>query len=343
MNRHTSSQASSLLPNIPLIDSPLFPDLVHANAFGEHFKVAEQLNQDGLAIINLGEERMRPIAAEIREILSREFDLDEWRHHKSKSGLRAQDAWAQHAVIQRLALDVEILDILRSVYGREPFAFQTLNFPVGTQQHLHSDAIHFHSEPAGFMCGVWIPLEDIHPDSGPLIYVPGSHRLPYLQAHDVGHYPERTSKPKQDIFHPAWLAMVQAQGLTVETYTPKLGEALIWSANLLHGGSEVRDHQKTRWSQVTHYFFENCRHYTPIHSDWPHGTIAWRSPARIGQTSTASARSDAQQQDNDNLARLTDFNADLYLKANPDIAAASMNPYEHLIRYGINEGRRWRP
>ena len=192
------------------------------------------------------------------------------------------------------------------------------------------------------MCGVWIPLEDIHPDSGPLIYIPGSHRLPYLQAHDVGHHPDKTSKPKQDIFHPAWLAMIKAQGLKAEAYTPKLGEALIWHANLLHGGSEVRDRQKTRWSQVTHYFFENCKHYTPIHSDWPHGTVKWRSPVKVGQTATASPLSD-ETKGADRLSMLADFDADLYLEANPDIAAAGINPYEHLIRYGIQEGRRWRP
>ena len=58
------------------------------------------------------------------------------------------------------------------MYDCQPFAFQTLNFPVGTQQHLHSDALYFHSEPAGFMCGVWVALEDIHADTDPLESVP---------------------------------------------------------------------------------------------------------------------------------------------------------------------------
>jgi hypothetical protein len=43
--------------------------------------------------------------------------------------------------------------------------------------------------------------------------------------------------------------------------------ALIWAANLLHGGSRQRDPNATRWSQVTHYFFENCCYITPMHSD----------------------------------------------------------------------------
>ena len=35
------------------------------------------------------------------------------------------------------------------------------------------------------MCGVWIALEDIHEDSGPLIYYPKSHRSPYINAKDL--------------------------------------------------------------------------------------------------------------------------------------------------------------
>jgi ectoine hydroxylase-related dioxygenase (phytanoyl-CoA dioxygenase family) len=42
--------------------------------------------------------------------------------------------------------------------------------------------MHFHSAPAGFMCGLWIALEDVRPEAGPLIYYPGSHRSPYPDA-----------------------------------------------------------------------------------------------------------------------------------------------------------------
>jgi len=30
------------------------------------------------------------------------------------------------------------------------------------------------------MCGVWLALEDIDADNGPLIYYPGSHRGPHF-------------------------------------------------------------------------------------------------------------------------------------------------------------------
>jgi hypothetical protein len=56
----------------------------------------------------------------------------------------------------------------------------------------------------------------------------------------------------------------------------KKGQALIWHANLIHGGSKRRDRSKTRHSQVTHYYFEGCKYYTPMMSTKV--DIAWRKP-----------------------------------------------------------------
>ena len=46
--------------------------------------------------------------------------------------------------------------------------------------------MHFNTEPPGLMCGVWVALEDIDMDCGPLVYYPGSHRLPPVTPEDVG-------------------------------------------------------------------------------------------------------------------------------------------------------------
>ena len=47
----------------------------------------------------------------------------------------------------------------------------------------------------------------------------------------------------------------------------KKGDTLVWSANLLHGGSVVKDTSRTRKSQVTHYFLTGAEKYwAPRHS-----------------------------------------------------------------------------
>ena len=57
-------------------------------------------------------------------------------------------------------MNTGILSLFSTLYGRRAWPFQTLNFPVGTQQHYHSDSVHFSSVPERFMCGVWVDLED---------------------------------------------------------------------------------------------------------------------------------------------------------------------------------------
>jgi hypothetical protein len=190
-----------------------------------------------------------------------------WRQGLAGSP-RLQDGWQEFPFVRDLATHPKVLDLLRHLYGREPFPFQSLNFAAGSEQPLHSDAVHFHSYPNGFMCGVWAALEDVQPESGPLIYVPGSHRLPYISAATLGLSPEQVAAEAhpQIFFEPGWQAALEDHGWTTQTFLPSRGQALIWHANLLHGGAPVLDRNTSRWSQVTHFFFQDCLFTTPLHS-----------------------------------------------------------------------------
>lgn len=266
-------------PVVPLIDSDFFEIYAEAGRFGPYKHVATELNRRGFAVVELGRERILELSQQIRADLHDVFDLEQWK--TEGAGQRLQDGWKQSAAVAELALLPKVMDILRVCWGRKPFAFQTLNFPVGTAQHFHSDSVHFSSEPQGFMCGVWVALEDIHQDSGPLEYYPWSHRLPYLQAKDVGYQQREGTVPDQTIFHEAWTTALTESQLNAEQFLPQVGQALIWTANLIHGGAAVHDASKTRWSQVSHYYFDDCRYYTPMLSDWPKGSISWRDPKPI--------------------------------------------------------------
>ena len=72
-------------------------------------------------------------------------------------------------------------------------------------------------------------------------------------------------------------------GLEIDYGLIKKGHALVWSANLLHGGSPANDPERTRKSQVTHYFFEGTRYYTPLMSKdlTTEEGIFWRDPEWI--------------------------------------------------------------
>jgi len=156
-----------------------------------------------------------------------------------------------------IGISAPVLDLLGRLYGRRPFPFQTLNFRVGTQQATHADSIHFASLPENFMCGVWVALEDIDMDNGPLHYFRGSHKRPNATMDDV----EASAQGDVNRFFKEAAAPYEKDfGLI------KRGQAVIWAANLLHGGDPIADKTRSRLSQVTHYFFDECCYVTPLHS-----------------------------------------------------------------------------
>lgn len=176
---------------------------------------------------------------------------------------RVQDAWKMVDEARQLAVDNRATAALGQLFGRTALPFQTLNFPIGTSQLAHSDTIHFSTIPNGYMAGVWVALEDIDENNGPLVYYPGSHKLPYYGMHDFDLEP---GYHNYHIYEQRIQGLIDEHKLEPEYGVVKKGEAIIWHANLLHGGAPQRDMQRSRHSQVTHYYFEGCKYYTPMES-----------------------------------------------------------------------------
>ncbi|MDP7038404.1 MAG: phytanoyl-CoA dioxygenase family protein [Myxococcota bacterium] len=265
--------------NVPWLESPFSAQLLQrANLNSEEMSLCEKFSRDGYAVIdlNLDESFCEPL------IHGLEGAYHEGGAPTFSSSHRIENAWSisdknVRQGVLGIANSNKVLDALRLLYKREPMPFQTLNFPRGTQQRTHSDTIHFHSKPARFMCGVWVALEDVHPDAGPLHYYKGSHKLPIYDLFDLGlsAYGNKdaegnaygTSGPAYKHYEDFLEDLVKAQGLTRERAIIKRGQALIWSANLLHGGDPIINPALSRHSQVTHYYFENATYYAPLMSD----------------------------------------------------------------------------
>jgi len=176
---------------------------------------------------------------------------------------RIQDGWKTVDEVRQLARNVNIAEALQQLLGRESLPFQTLNFPIGTRQFTHSDTIHFNSIPSNDLVGVWVALEDIDEDNGPLLYYPGSHKLHEYSMHDFDLEPGYHNYHK---YEECIQQVVKREQLEGEYGTIKKGEALIWHANLLHGGATQKDLVRSRHSQVTHYYFADCKYFTPMNS-----------------------------------------------------------------------------
>ena len=177
------------------------------------------------------------------------------------------------------------MDCLAILYGRDPFPFQTLNFPYGSAQHVHTDDVHFSSMPKGFMRGVWVALEDVHQDSGPLVYFPKSHRSKYISAktQNINSKLIENAKYPQKYFEDYWKKLIKKKNFKKEIFLDKKDQVFIWHANLIHGGSNILNRNLTRWSQVTHYYFKNCAYTTPLFdSQNPiNKSLKWRFPKNL--------------------------------------------------------------
>lgn len=275
------------LTGLPLVESPLFPSLLpELRLTMEEARIGHDLFTRGFAVFDFPDAQLDQRIERIKANLGPLYGVDfaDPTADKTLGERRIQDAWAFDADVQAIAINPDVMTLLGKLYGRRAFPFQTLNFPVGTQQDAHSDIVHFSSQPEKFMCGVWLAMEDVTAEAGPLFYYPGSHRWPVMNNALIGRRGTGASlNSAQDPFAEAWAALVKAQNAERETFLARKGQALIWCANLLHGGRLQSDPCSTRWSQVTHYYFEDCLYYTPAFSDEAIGALALRKITAINE------------------------------------------------------------
>lgn len=359
-----------LLPGVPLVESPLFAQSLDAMGLSDAERdIAVQLNTRGYAVLDFPDPQIDARIERIKTALAPHYGVDIADPHvRAHANLRLQDAWTFDADVKAVAANPALLDLLGKFYGRRAFPFQTLNIPVGTRQTAHTDAVHFSSQPERFMCGVWLAMEDITAESGPLLYYPGSHRWPILSNAMIGRRGwGSNASSAQAPYEAVWDAIVAATGIAPETFLARKGQALIWSANLLHGGSPRLDPNSTRWSQVTHYYFADCAYYTPAFSDEPLGRLDLRTITNIAtgevepnrllgeevvphQPRPGAPRAPRKSPFRRLFRRAAprderlpaDFEPETYLELNPDVAADGADAVTHYLAHGIGEGRRYR-
>jgi hypothetical protein len=128
---------------------------------------------------------------------------------------------------------------------------------VTTERNWHQDSYLNPAHVGDFYAAVWIALGDIHPDSGPFQYVPGSHRWPQVdQAHIARHYDLTNPmwpKETESILVPLFEQEIAHRAAPIRTYLPKRGDVLIWHGRLLHRGSKAKQAGLERRALIAHY------------------------------------------------------------------------------------------
>lgn len=182
-------------------------------------------------------------------------------HHRAP---RFMNAHEKSPAAAALVSDPRLNELIELILGRRGRLFQTISFIRGSEQGAHSDAFHMMTEPPGFLVGIWIALEDIETDSGPVFYIPGSHGMPYVMSEDLDlpPSPPLLTPDKSKAYVRRMREVTAAAGREPEPFTAKAGDVLIWHHNLLHGGSAIEREESTRRSLVAHFFADDvlCYH-----------------------------------------------------------------------------------
>jgi ectoine hydroxylase-related dioxygenase (phytanoyl-CoA dioxygenase family) len=162
--------------------------------------------------------------------------------------------WASEAAL-RLYLEPTVHRYASLILGAKAVATQSLYFEYGSQQALHRDSVLVPTPEFGRLVAAWIALEDISPESGPLMYVPGSHRLPFYEFRNGQYLYDASSHAAADV--EAAIAFyreeLERSKLPVEHFCAKRGDVLIWHSALSHGGSQPTEPPRTRKSFVVHF------------------------------------------------------------------------------------------
>jgi phytanoyl-CoA hydroxylase len=210
-----------------------------------------QIDRASLAVRHLLNERASEVVVESLQTGQRTF----WAQaaNRATRHFKFNDLYLMSGEIRGLALDFGLTSILADLLGDPAVLCNSLNFEKGSSQPIHIDSLYLTPRTPHSLIATWIALEDVHPDAGPLVYYPGSHKIPLYTFNDGTHHASREESAD-------WFDYIDVQirlrGLKEKTFLAKKGDVFIWHSDLVHGGSPIVDHGLTRSSLVCHYFGE---------------------------------------------------------------------------------------
>jgi hypothetical protein len=189
----------------------------------------------------------------------------------TKEKVKRESNWRIHEFIsysesaRRIFQNAKLARLCSLILGGEARPSYTINFTFGSSQDLHQDTAVFSISPMNHIVGAWLACEDIHPDSGPLVFYPGSHKESLFPGFD--NYPQTTLKtcPKEMMGEYYRHLENVARRYERKTFIAKKGEWFLWHGMIIHGGDKIQNRELTRRSYVCHYIPPGMNKELEIH------------------------------------------------------------------------------
>ncbi len=185
--------------------------------------------------------------------------------------------YTRHIPLQDILLWQPLVDEMEKLIGEPPGLHLNLTGWVSTERDWHQDTYLNPPHVGDAYAAVWIAFDDIHPDSGPFQYVPGSHRWRIVTQEkvknllDPSERDHRWPKYSERLLTPVFEQMLADIGIEPVTYLPSRGDVLIWNGRTLHRGSRANVKNMERRALIAHYSGINSRPDMPKAEKTPDG------------------------------------------------------------------------
>jgi len=296
-------RTANLLPNYVLFESPLFTAFLPELGWGADFHaVALGLREQGYAVVDFPHPDFSKLAAGLVESVPAGNCDNKGDNPPSNP---VEDAWKTSDAVREIACNTSIMKLIRSIYGRTNFPFSTRNFFMGADSPPLPEALFFNSRPERFLCCVWVALEDVDGENGPLAFYPGTHKWPVYTPDQLGIDISATDRIEVvETYRAFYERLVDGSGVEPHYLHLRKGQAAIWAANMIYRGVSPKSVDKTRWSQLTRYYFNGCSYWDTLESNTGMGDTRYICPMNLltgrhersvylGRPLSASAESDA--------------------------------------------------
>lgn len=247
---------------LPWFDSEGFMQSVASSALTEEEKSwCEDFARDGFIVCknSVPEELCDEAIAAFNGWHDRnERALSQFRNEQGKLE-RIINIHSRLKVFNKLFSENKLTNVQDFLFRDETVLYTSLFFERGSAQDIHRDLPLFWTNPAYHYFGVWVALEDVNEDNGPLLVYEGGHKIPAIDRGAIGKkfYSDLSKIPSlsEDVWKEYQSQVVKHSeelGLKKREVHVKKGDTILWHPLLPHGGKHIIDFAKTRKSFVMH-------------------------------------------------------------------------------------------
>lgn len=203
-------------------------------------------------------------------------------------GYRETD-YMYHPVVMEMAMHKPIHDAVAGLLGEPAATHLLLTGWVSTRRSMHQDR-YLNPQPTtgDFYAAAWVALDDVHPDSGPFEYYPGSHEWftgalnKSLMAKALDLSDPRWPAQSESLLFPLITAEAERRGVEKVTYLPKRGDCLLWSGRTWHQGAIPNTPEMYRGAFIMHLSGINHRPDFPYRPrQWSNGSFYMPYPEAV--------------------------------------------------------------